>query len=297
MYFNDLFNNFFPYRNSYSFKPQTANQTPYQEDSRNPNIIRQKILSEKSNYFCFDCGQQTNELNYFDLKNGIFLCYNCALKHQKYSKDISEVVTGNIRILEQKYLLPLYYGGNKTLIEFIRNNYPLLERKGRFFIYTTRAIDYYRKLINSKINNEREPCKPSILDGYNSIYSQKPVNNRKTNDENSDDKMDIEPADLNNKEKYNEKEDNVKMEEETRSCHNESDVNTSQDSGSEETNKRQELKNNEIKKKKLNLNLNKENKPKADLKEKNGINERCLTVNQIGNINMYPDAKIIDDME
>ena len=296
MYFNDLFNNFFPYRNSYSFRPQTANQTPYQEELRNLNIIRQKILSEKSNYFCFDCGQQTNELNYFDLKNGIFLCYNCALLHQKYSKDISEVVTGNIRNLEQKYLLSLYFGGNKALIEFIRNNYPLLERKGRFFIYTTKALDYYRKLINAKINNEREPCKPSILDGYNSIYSQKPVNNRKNNDENNDEKMDIEPADINNKQKKVDKDD-VEMEEESGSCHNESDVNTSQDSDNEDRNKEQKLNNNKIKKKKLNLNLNKENMPKAELKEKNRINERYLTVNQIGNVNMYPDAKIIDDME
>ena len=298
MYFNNFFNNFFPYRNSYSFRPQTANQTQYQEDLRNSNIIRQRILLEKSNYFCFDCNQQTNELNYFDLKNGIFLCYNCALKHQKYSKDISEVVTGNIRNLDQKYLLPLYFGGNKALIEFIRNNYPLLEKKGRFYIYTTRALDYYRKLINAKINNEREPSKPSLLDGYNSVYSEKPVNNNKTNDENNDEKMNIEPADINNKQRNVEKDNDVEMEEEIGSCYNnESDVNTSQDSGSEDRNKKEKLNNKEIKKKKLNLNLNKEIRQKVEMRRNKEIYERCLTLNQIGNVNMYPDAKIIDDME
>ena len=138
--------------------------------------MRQKILSEKSNYQCFDCGRQINELNYFDLKNGIFFCYNCALQHQKYPKEISEVVTGNIRTLDQRYLMPLYLGGNNNLVEFIRNNFPLLEKKGRKNIYTSRALDYYRKLIFAKINNEIEPIKPSILDGYNSIYSEKPIN-------------------------------------------------------------------------------------------------------------------------
>jgi len=298
MYFNNLFNDFFPFRNSYSYRPQTAHSTPYHEEPRDPKIIMcQKILSEKSNYNCFDCGRLLNELNYFDLKNAIFLCYNCALQHQKYPKEISEVVTGNIRTLDHSYLIPLYYGGNKNLIDFIRNNYPLLEKKGRKNIYTSRALDYYRKSIWAKINNQREPCKPSILDGYNSIYSEKPKYNNRTYDENYEENMSCEPADI-NKGKNNEDNDVEMTDENCNSNNNESDVNTSQDSGSEEgnnkkiTNKKQN--NKEVKKKSLNLNLNKE---KVESKQKKEIKERSYTLNQLGNHNMYPDAKAIDDMD
>ena len=293
MYFNNLFNNFFPFRNSYSFRPQSAQQTPYEEDLRNPNIL-QKILSERANYFCFDCGRQINELNYFDLKNAIFLCYNCALQHHKYPKEISEVLTGNIRNIDQSYLMPLYYGGNKSLIEFIKNNYPLLEKKGRKNIYTTKALDYYRKLIYARVNNMREPCKPRILDGYNSVYSEKPNYNTKTYNEPSKEKMNIEPADI-----YNENSENdVEMEDENISCNNnESDENTSQDSGKEDKNKNEKTNKKHIKKKKLNLNLNNAKNEKPEIKNKKETFQRCLTLNQLGNINMYPDAKDIDDMD
>ena len=237
MYFNNLFNNFFPFRNSYSFRPQSAQQTHYEDDIRSINII-QKILSERTNYFCFDCGRQINELNYFDLKNAIFLCYNCAIQHQKYPKEISEVVTGNLKALNQSYLMPLYYGGNKNLIDFIRSNYPLLEKKGRKNIYTTKALDYYRKLIYAKINNLREPCKPRILDGYNSIYSEKSNYNEQILNESSNDKMKIEPADICNENSEND----VEMEDENISCNtNESDENTSQDSENESKNKNEKI--------------------------------------------------------
>ena len=293
MYFNNIFNNFFPFRNSYSFRPQSAQQTHYEDDIRSINII-QKILSERTNYFCFDCGRQINELNYFDLKNAIFLCYNCAIQHQKYPKEISEVVTGNLKALNQNYLMPLYYGGNKNLIDFIRSNYPLLEKKGRKNIYTTKALDYYRKLIYAKINNLREPCKPRILDGYNSIYSEKSNYNEQILNESSNDKMKIEPADICNENSEND----VEMEDENISCNtNESDENTSQDSENESKNKNEKINKKTIKKKKLNLNLKKENKERVEIKKKKELSERCFTLNQLGNINMYPDAKFIDDMD
>ena len=293
MYFNNLFNNFFPFRNSYSFRPQSAQQTHYEDDIRSINII-QKILSERTNYFCFDCGRQINELNYFDLKNAIFLCYNCAIQHQKYPKEISEVVTGNLKALNQSYLMSLYYGGNKNLIDFIRSNYPLLEKKGIKNIYTTKALDYYRKLIYAKINNLREPCKPRILDGYNSIYSEKSNYNEQILNESSNDKMKIEPADICNENSEND----VEMEDENISCNtNESDENTSQDSENESKNKNEKINKKIIKKKKLNLNLKKENKERVEIKKKKELSERCFTLNQLGNINMYPDAKFIDDMD
>ena len=190
--------------------------------------------------------------------------------------------------------MSLYYGGNKNLIDFIRSNYPLLEKKGIKNIYTTKALDYYRKLIYAKINNLREPCKPRILDGYNSIYSEKSNYNEQILNESSNDKMKIEPADICNENSEND----VEMEDENISCNtNESDENNSQDSENESKKKNEKINKKTIKKKKLNLNLKKENKERVEIKKKKELSERCFTLNQLGNINMYPDAKFIDDMD
>ena len=291
MYFNNLINDFFPFRNSTplrSFRPQSTQSIPYNEEQRNINIIINKILSEKSNYICFDCNRQLNGLNYFDLKNGIFLCYNCALQHQKYSKEISEVVTGNIRTLDKSYLMPLYYGGNKNLIDFIQNNYPLLEKKGHKNIYTSRALNYYRELLFSKTNNIRPPIKPSLLDGYNSIYCEKPKNSYKDYHNNYRENLESEPADINNKKNCDD--NDAEMTDESSNSNlnnNESDINSSQDSESEEKEKEKNIN-------KKSINLNKEIPRYNKTKE---MIERCLTVNQLGNINMYPDAKAIDEMD
>lgn len=168
MFFNNLFNDFSPFsNNSYRYsRPETR----YPSDNR--SIIVRKLLNDEYNYMCFDCRRQINELKYFDLKNGTFLCYNCAIQHSTIPKEISEVLTGDIRKLDERYLLPLYYGGNRNLIEFIRRYYPLLEKMEIKNIYSTKAMDYYRKLIRSKVYNEPEPYLPRKLEGYNSIYKK-----------------------------------------------------------------------------------------------------------------------------
>ena len=69
-------------------------------------------------------------------------------------------MTGNIKSLDEKELLLLYYGGNKNLLEFIRNHFPLLENMNKKDMYETKAMDFYRKLIRAKAYDEREPDIP-----------------------------------------------------------------------------------------------------------------------------------------
>jgi hypothetical protein len=110
---------------------------------------------------CFDCHRELSELNFFDLKNGIFLCNNCAQHHARLSKEITQPMTGNLRLLEEKDLLLLYYGGNKNLFDFIQRYYPLLENMQAKEKYATKAMDYYRKLLRSKAYDEPEPSMPT----------------------------------------------------------------------------------------------------------------------------------------
>ena len=173
MLFNNLFNNSSPFSNysNYLYRNRPKQETFYRNDTR--TIIINKLLNDDNNYFCFDCHKKTNIIKYYDIKNAIFLCYNCALNHNHLSNDIAEVMTGDIRILEEKYLLLLYYGGNKNLNDFIRIYFPLLERMDKNNMYATKAMDYYRKLIRAKAYNEQEPCMPRKLEGYNSIFRNK----------------------------------------------------------------------------------------------------------------------------
>ena len=92
-------------------RPETANN-----NNDNRYIIINKLINDENNYILFDCKRQTNRLEYFDAKNAVFLCYNCALEYTHLPKEISEVMSGDIRTLEERYLLLFYYGGNKFII-------------------------------------------------------------------------------------------------------------------------------------------------------------------------------------
>ena len=181
MFFDNLFSDFNPF-GSYTYR-QPMRQDPLSYPSENRSIILRKLLDDEYNYICFDCHCEINSLDYFDVKNGIFLCYTCAQKHTQLSKEVSLVMTGNIRNLEEKDLLIFYYGGNKNLIEFMRRHFPLLENMQIREKYSSKAMDYYRKLLRSKAFDEEEPEMPGKKKGYKSIYFNK-INNPSPSKEN-----------------------------------------------------------------------------------------------------------------
>ena len=317
MFFDNLFSDFDPF-STYTYRqPQRRAPMSYYDD--NKTIILRKLINDDYNYICFDCNKELNNLNYFDIKNGIFLCYNCAQKHVHLPKEISLVMTGNIKSLEENDLMILYYGGNKNLIEFIKRNYPLLENYNIKEKYSSKAMDYYRKLLRSKAFDEEEPEMPEKKQGYNSIFYNKispsKENNRNnnrntrnkenedinedTNEENEDNNNDIFSStffgdDLfgrhrRNQRKRNQNENNymktepadISVKNENNKIHKNNKVNSNRNKSKD--NKKEEKKNISDK--------------KEERKENNVKTINTITINQIGELSRYPDAMEIDGME
>lgn len=304
MYFNNLFNNF-PYFSNYSY-PQCRPEATY--TNNNNSIIINKLLRDEYNYYCFDCHRQSNAIKYFDIKNAIFLCYNCAVQHSNMPKEITEVMAGDIHNLEERYLLILYYGGNQNLNNFIRRNFPLLEKMDKRKIYSTKALDYYRKLIRSKAYNEPEPYLPRRLEGYNSIFNnvidpanERPYMNNINEEEKNNDvyhnrnwkngneyyNTKTEPAVINNN-----IDDNIEMKDETGNYNDDNNGNKGFIHKSEIEGKDRQK---GFKKKTANYEnqtKNKNNKNKNEKKISSPLN-----INQIGELSMYPDAQFIDGLD
>ena len=328
MFFDNLFDDFNPF-GAYSYRqPRPQTSTLFRND--NHSIMCRNIINDEYNYMCFDCHRELNELEYFDLKNGIFLCYNCAQLHAKLSKEITQPMTGNIRSLEDKDLLILYYGGNKNLLEFIRRHFPLLENMKPKEMYSTKAMDYYRKLIRSKAYDEEEPEMPGKKKAYTSIFQkkispaterkQKNIRDRRIRDpfDRDDDRDNIFSStffgdDLFNRNKQQRKKtyddenkediDNNYMKTEPAVINkNENEENDDAGMKVEKGNQSHEKKEKENKHyKKINHQpKNKKIEKKANNEKENEIKTstvNTLTINQIGEMSRYPDAMEIDGME
>ena len=324
MFFDNLFSDFDPF-GSYTYRqPRRQDPLSYPDDNR--TIILRKLFDDEYNYMCFDCHCETSSLDYFDVKNGIFLCYTCAQKHTQFPKEVSLVMTGNIRNLEEKDLLLLYYGGNKNLIEFIRRHYPLLENMKKKEMYCSKAMDYYRKLLRSKAFDEEEPEMPGKKKAYKSIFFNK-INNqspskenqRQTRQEENNENMNEDENKENNEDNFNDIFSSTFFGDDLfgRNRRNQRKRNEESYRKTEPAviNKKQEEKddaNNEPTFKKINktkINENHSHKKKQEIKketktQQTNINtnantqiKNTITINQIGELSRYPDAMEIDGME
>ena len=324
MFFDNLFDDFNPF-GSYTYR-QPRNQTSRHIRNDNHSMILRKIQDDEYNYMCFDCHTELEDLDYFDLKNGIFLCRNCAQQHARLSKEITQPMTGKIRGLDEKDLLILYYGGNN----FIKRHYPLLENMQMKEKYATKAMDYYRKLLRSKIYDESEPNMPGKKKAYTSIFQKKASparepknknirqrriketdrenddddignilrstffgddlfnrNKRKAKQEEEDNYLKTEPADINKKHNDETDDAGMKVQQRKNSYNNENE---------EKEVKTQRTVNHEPKHQKKEENEEKkEEKMDNDNIKVNTTN--TLTINQIGELSAYPDALEIDGME
>ena len=288
MFYNNIFNNYSPFNNTYNY-PYRRQEPIIQKPNDTISIIIHRILNDVNNYTCFDCHKQINCLKYFDIKNAVFLCYNCAIQHSRYPKEVTEVMSGDIRTLEEHILYLLYYGGNKNLADFMKRYFPLLEKMEKKNMYSTIAMEYYRKLIKSKINNEREPYMPRKLEGYNSIFrngynpaneneNENPNNYRDSLNHINRNKQRTFYRNVGNNKDEGEDED-VEMKDED-NCSNK---------------KRNDIANEDAEKTRDKLNKNKNKRNVLNNEKDNDAN--ILTINQMGELSMYPDAFEIDRME
>lgn len=113
------------------------------------NSIRdliQKISSKRENLFCFDC-ESVKSIDYISINNGIFLCKNCANVHKKFQSKISRLVKNNLYSLSFRELELLSKGGNKSLRDFITNEFPKLAYLTPEIMYKTNAMEYYRQKV------------------------------------------------------------------------------------------------------------------------------------------------------
>ena len=324
MFFDNLFDDFDPF-GTYTYRqPRKQASRVFRND--NHSMILRKIQDDEYNYMCFDCHRELDDLDYFDLKNGIFLCCNCAQQHARLSKEITQPMTGKIRALDEKDLLILYYGGNKNLYDFIKRHYPLLENMQIKEKYATKAMDYYRKLLRSKIYDESEPNMPGKKKAYTSIFQKKAsparetqnknirqrrieeterendeddINNilrstffgddlynrnkRKARQEEEDDYLKTEPADINKKDEDETDGAGMKVQPRKNSYNNENE---------EKEVKTQRTVNHEV-----NHQKKEENEEKMDNDNIKVNTSNALTINQIGELSTYPDALEIDGME
>lgn len=296
MFYNNVFNNYSPFNNTYNYNYPYRRQEPIiQKPNDTISIIIHRILNDSNNYTCFDCHKQINCLKYFDIKNGVFLCNNCAIQHSRYPKEVTEVMSGDIRSLEEHILCLLYYGGNKNLANFMKIYFPLLEKMEKKNMYSTIAMDYYRKLLKSKINNEREPYMPRKLEGYNSIFRNgyNPANEN----ENPNNYRDS----LNHINRNKQRNNGLFNSDFNRNAGNNNDKDEDGDGDVEmkdEDNcskKRNDIANEDAGKTRDKLNKNKNKKNVISNEKDNDVN--ILTINQMGELSMYPDAFEIDRME
>ena len=316
MFFDNLFSDFNPF-GSYTYR-QPRREDPFSYPSENRSIILRKLLNDEYNYICFDCHCEIDSLNYFDVKNGVFLCYSCAQRHTQLPKEVSLVMTGNIRNLEENDLLIMYYGGNKNLIDFIRRHFPLLENMQPREMYSSKAMDYYRKLLRAKAFEEEEPEMPGKKKGYKSIFYNK-INNPSPSRENQRQKeKEKENERINNEEENNDDDDDNIFRNtffgddlfgrNRRNQHRRNDENKymqTEPAVISNTKKEKDNAINEHTFKKINkTKINETHKKKEEKKEKNEEKKEnntqiknVVTINQIGEISRYPDAMEIDGME
>ena len=324
MFFDNLFDDFNPF-GTYTYRqPRRQTKSMFEDEDDDSSIITRQILNDEYNYICFDCHRELNDLDYFDLKNGIFLCCDCAQQHAKLSKEITQPMTGNIKSLEKNQLLLLYYGGNKNLLEFMRNHFPLLENMQKKDMYSTKAMDYYRKLIRAKAYDERKPDMPGKKKAYTSIFQKKvsPAREQRKNNNIRDrrirDPFDRERDNIfsstffgddlfnrnrqnQRKREYNDEEDNYFTTEPADINKKENDSEENDDAGMKKDKRRESIHNktDEPKFKKIEKKSIKEQKNNDENKENEEkiISNNYITINQIGELSRYPEAMEIDGME
>ena len=123
---------------------------------------RRKIKEIKDNELnkeCFDCGSCYPE--YISINNGVFICKECLIIHNKFPKQISTTLKNNLSSLNMKELQFMYLGGNQKLLEFINYEFPQLQKYKLNILYQTKAMQYYRNNLYYMVYGGPKPIKPS----------------------------------------------------------------------------------------------------------------------------------------
>ena len=124
-------------------------------------------LNESLNKYCVECGKEQPE--FISINNGVFLCENCVQNHMNFTKNISTIKKNDLKSLTLNEIQYIYFGGNKNLLSFIRNEFPRLTEFPPNLLYKTEAMKYYRNNLEYSINGGIKPEKPIKDKGYEII--------------------------------------------------------------------------------------------------------------------------------
>ena len=133
----------------------------------------------QNNPLCADCG--INMSIYISVNNGITLCKECSLEHQKYfKKSISFILNLNENFIEKDLYLYFQFGGNSS---FKTNLFELgydLTNKNIEKKYKSFASQYYRKILYNMVHGLNDDIE--IFSKEQKNHSQDLISENENND-------------------------------------------------------------------------------------------------------------------
>ncbi len=134
----------------------------------------------QNNPLCADCG--INMSIYISVNNGITLCKECSLVHQKYlKKSISFILNLNENIIEKDLYSYIQLGGNSS---FKTNLFELgydLTNKNIEKKYKSFASQYYRKILYNMVHGLNYDIE--IFSNEQKLHSQDLISENENNDD------------------------------------------------------------------------------------------------------------------
>ena len=134
----------------------------------------------QNNPLCADCG--INMSLYISVNNGITLCKECSLVHQKYlKKSISFILNLNENIIEKDLYSYIQLGGNSS---FKTNLFELgydLTNKNIEKKYKSFASQYYRKILYNMVHGLNYDIE--IFSNEQKLHSQDLISENENNDD------------------------------------------------------------------------------------------------------------------
>ena len=103
---------------------------------------------------CFDCGCRNPEL--ISVNNGILICNKCGINHMAFPPGTSILINKESKMISEKELEFIKYGGNKRLYEFILEYCPSLIYLPRNLLYISPLLNIYRKRLFDIVNSNRD---------------------------------------------------------------------------------------------------------------------------------------------
>ena len=111
-----------------------------------------EIMKIEGNSKCIDCNAENP--TFASTNNAVFLCENCANIHKRLGTNISIIKSLNNDQFTPEEISILRIGGNKRFNDFVKE-YGIKEDQNKEFKYHLKLAEYYRLLLLTEINKEK----------------------------------------------------------------------------------------------------------------------------------------------